>query len=966
MDFMSKVIFGAARSLVAALAFVACLPCAAAACQITVAGSQPGLSNSAAVDCISIVNAAIAGDFNNSGSILQSGITVSTSTLGGGILNTGPTAGGNVTSFAGGISADKSSSIGSGGVIGIGLIGIPNFSGGITTAATITAGSGVYVDSVGSFAGGIVNTGQITAGNGFSISNISSFTGGATNTGKISSTNYGMSFLTITDFEGGIFNSGTIVSSGINRAGISLFVGSFAGGINNAGNISAAGAGITLGDSLCLCDPRINFAGGITNSGTIQGGFVGIAIENPTKFSGTINNSGSISGVTGLILFYSGPGGINVLNSGTITGTGGTAITFGAPGVLTLTSTSVINGTVLGFGSALQLGGSSAGIFDLSTLGTQYRDFASLNKIDSSTWTLTGSIAFAGPLNVTGGTLVVNGADSFSSTTVTNATLVVNGSLRDPVIGAGGVLTGTGSVNDTVIQNGGTFAPGSGVPGSSMTIAGNLAFQSGALYLVQINSSTSSFATVTATATLGGTVQAVLSPGSYSARQYDVFHSAGLGGTTFAGAVTNLQGFAATLSYDPTDVFLSLKAVLGAGAGLNANQQNVATRLNDFFNSGGTLPPAFTNLFALGGAGLASALTQISGELATAPQQTTFDAMSQFLGLLTDPFTGRGNGIDGATSATGFAEEGANAHAAGCQRTDAFAMFAKVPTAQFVPRWTVWASGFGGSQSTDGNVTMGSNNATSRIFGTAVGADYRLSPQTMAGFALAGGGTNFSVNNLGSGRSDLFQAGAYLRHANGAAYVSAAAAYGWQDITTDRNVMIAGLDHLRAEFNANAYSGRLESGYRFFVPVMGGLGITPYAAGQFTTFDLPAYTEQVVAGAPAFALNYAAKSVTDGRSDFGIRSDKSFAMHNGVLTLRGRLAWAHDFDPDRNVLATFQTLPGASFLVNGARRAADSALTTLSAEWGWIKGWSAAATFEGEFAKASSSYAGKGVVRYAW
>ena len=45
----------------------------------------------------------------------------------------------------------------------------------------------------------------------------------------------------------------------------------------------------------------------------------------------------------------------------------------------------------------------------------------------------------------------------------------------------------------------------------------------------------------------------------------------------------------------------------------------------------------------------------------------------------------------------------------------------------------------------------------------------------LAGFALAGGGTNFSVNNFGSGRSDLFQAGAFVRHKVGAAYVSAAA-----------------------------------------------------------------------------------------------------------------------------------------------------------------------------------------------
>jgi uncharacterized protein with beta-barrel porin domain len=286
--------------------------------------------------------------------------------------------------------------------------------------------------------------------------------------------------------------------------------------------------------------------------------------------------------------------------------------------------------------------------------------------------------------------------------------------------------------------------------------------------------------------------------------------------------------------------------------------------------------------------------------------------------------------------------------------------------APFAQRWSVWAAGFGGSQRTDGNAVLGSNDTSSSIYGTAVGVDYRLSPNTLAGFALAGGGTNFSVNTLGTGRSDLFQAGAFVRHNIGPAYLSGALAYGWQDITTDRFVTVAGVDHLRAQFNANAWSGRVEGGYRFVAPIAGGVGITPYAAGQFVSFELPRYMEQAVVGSNQFALGYNAKTATDARSELGIRTDKSFAMTNGIFTLRGRLAWAHDYDPDRNVLATFQTLPGASFIVNGATHAADSALTTASAEWKWINGWSAAATFEGEFSNVTNSYAGKGVVRYAW
>jgi uncharacterized protein with beta-barrel porin domain len=343
--------------------------------------------------------------------------------------------------------------------------------------------------------------------------------------------------------------------------------------------------------------------------------------------------------------------------------------------------------------------------------------------------------------------------------------------------------------------------------------------------------------------------------------------------------------------------------------------------------------------------------------------------MNLFLSLITDPFVGGRNGGfgDGNAGATPFTGETANAYAAKKPNAarDAFAKFpTKADVAHndlFDPRWSVWGSAFGGSSNTSGNAALGSNNATARAFGFAAGADYRISRDTLAGFALAGGGTNFSVSGFGSGRSDLFQAGAFVRHNFGRAYVTAAAAYGWQDVTTDRTV--AGVDRLHAQFNANAYSGRVEAGYHYTTPWM---AITPYAAGQFTTYSLPAYAEQVLSGAGTFALNYAAKDVTAARTELGVRTDRSFAMVNGVLTLRGRAAWAHDFNTDRNVTALFQTLPGAAFVVNGAAQAHDSALVTGAAEMKWLNGWSAAATFEGQFSNVTNSYAGKGVVRYTW
>jgi autotransporter-associated beta strand protein len=565
------------------------------------------------------------------------------------------------------------------------------------------------------------------------------------------------------------------------------------------------------------------------------------------------------------------------------------------------------------------------------------------------------------------GLLLLSGSNTYTgATAVSGGTLQVDGSIASSsliTVQAGAALSGSGTVGAMVVNNGAIFAPGNGTAGSSIAVSGSLALQSGAVYLVQVNPSTASFASVSGAAALGGaTVDAMFASGSYISKRYTILTaSAGINGSFGSLVTTGLPSSikSAGLSYDANNVYLNVALSFALPSGLNGNQQSVAGAVTNFFNANGGIAAVYAGLTPAG-------LTQASGEEATGTQQATSAAMGQFVGLLTDPFTQQNGGPGSASVAVGFTEEDQASAYAARMRTDAFAMVSKAPPQTFVQRWSVWAAGFGGSQTTDGNAATGSNNATSRIAGTAVGADYRLSPTTLLGFALAGGGTSFGVNGLGSGRSDLFQAGAYLRHANGPSYISAALGYGWQNVTTDRTVTIAGTDRLRAAFDANAYSGRIEGGYRFVTPWIGGIGLTPYGAAQFTTIDLPAYAEQVVSGSAAFALSYAAKSVTDTRTELGLRSDKSFAVQDGVLTLRGRLAWAHDFNPDRSIGTTFQALPGASFVVNGAAQASDSALTTASVEMNWLNGWSAAASFEGEFSNVTRSYAGKGSVRYAW
>src|SRR6516162_8829191 len=142
--------------------------------------------------------------------------------------------------------------------------------------------------------------------------------------------------------------------------------------------------------------------------------------------------------------------------------------------------------------------------------------------------------------------------------------------------------------------------------------------------------------------------------------------------------------------------------------------------------------------------------------------------------------------------------------------------------------------------------------------------------------------------------------------------------------------------------------------------------IMPYAAIQSQTFHTPSYSETDLNGG-GFALGFNSRNATDTRSELGGRFDRLLLLNpEAALTLRARVAWAHDWISDPSLAPVFQTLPGATFIVNGATPAKNSALTSAGAELRLANGVVLLAKFDGEFASHSSTYAGTGTVRYTW
>jgi autotransporter-associated beta strand protein len=712
---------------------------------------------------------------------------------------------------------------------------------------------------------------------------------------------------------------------------------------NNSGvvqfrDISTAGsAAITNNSSLQFLDTSTAGSAAITNNGSLA--FFGTS----TAGSATITTN---AGLTRFLGDSSGDSARFITNAG------------GAFDISGLTAAGMTAGSIEGAGNyflgskQLIVGGNDRSTVVSGVIadgGASGGTGGGLVKVGPGTLTLSGANTYTGGTSIDGGVVIVDGSIASSILTTVNA---------------GGTLGGNGTVGDTTIA-GGTLSPGTSV--GTLTVQGNLVMTAAAAYLVEVVGAAADRTNVSGTATLGGAVQVQIGAGGLT-QTYTILHAdGGLGGSTF-GALTTTglpPNFAGSLSYTGNDVILNLTAQLGAGTNLTVNQRNVASAINNFFNAGGALPPNFGTLFGLTGGNLANTLMQLSGEAATGAQQGAFQLGGQFLALMLDPFVdGRGDIAGAAGPALGFAPE---REAPPGDMALAYAKAMKAPVVKAPPsfeqRWAAWGGAFGGYNRTDGDpAVIGSHDLTARAAGFAAGLDYRVAPGTVIGFALAGGGTNWSLaQGLGGGKSDAFQAGLYATTRSGPAYLAASLAFANYWMSTDRVAAFG--DHLTARFNAQGIGARVEGGYRLGTPAT---GVTPYAALQAQGFRTPAYSETDIGGG-GFGLTYNSRTATATRSELGARFDHVAAVDpTAVLTLRGRLAWAHDWVSDPALTAVFQALPGASFVVNGATPAKDAALASAGAELKLANGVTLSAKLDGEFANNAQTYAGTGALRVNW
>jgi len=335
---------------------------------------------------------------------------------------------------------------------------------------------------------------------------------------------------------------------------------------------------------------------------------------------------------------------------------------------------------------------------------------------------------------------------------------------------------------------------------------------------------------------------------------------------------------------------------------------------------------------------------------ATGVAPTGMLAMSSFLSLVTNPFADRG--LPPETTPPPLI----------------YKMLAFNGAAPEPSRWGIWATAYGGQQNIAGDSSAGTPAWSATTFGAVMGLDYRATPYTTVGVALGGGNINFGLSgDFGGGNGQMFQAAIYSLTRVNAAYLSAALSYGWYDMSTDRNITLAGGGNLTAAFAANDVGGRIEGGYRFAIPGvinLPGLGVTPYGALQGQYFIAPSYQET---GGSTFALAYNRQTASMIQTELGAWFDETVALDNGArLALWTRAAWAHDRWAGTDMTAGFQSIPGSAFTVIGALPGSDSALASVGAGISFKNGISLAGEFDSQLSQGWQTYGGFARLRYTW
>ena len=281
----------------------------------------------------------------------------------------------------------------------------------------------------------------------------------------------------------------------------------------------------------------------------------------------------------------------------------------------------------------------------------------------------------------------------------------------------------------------------------------------------------------------------------------------------------------------------------------------------------------------------------------------------------------------------------------------------------YQPRtWRLWTSALGGTSSFQGNGAAGSPDLSTHTMGVGVGLDYQVDRSLLLG--VAGGYTYspFSVDAMPtSGTVEGGQFALYGVKRLGPFYLAGIAQYAHFSDKSERDINFVVRDQTSGRFSGDGFDGRVETGWR---QAVGGHWLTPFMGVDVAPFRYGGFTEQ---SNGILGLTFGSTSVTSVVSSLGLQFDTRVALDNGQrLSPFARVAWEHEFNPDRGVNSSLIVSPAAAFAPNAPFVATDAARIVTGAVLDITEHTGLFAYFDGEFGDNSQSYAGNGGIRIMW
>jgi outer membrane autotransporter protein len=381
-----------------------------------------------------------------------------------------------------------------------------------------------------------------------------------------------------------------------------------------------------------------------------------------------------------------------------------------------------------------------------------------------------------------------------------------------------------------------------------------------------------------------------------------------------------------------------------------------------------------TGLGAGNGNGNDIPIDVLGGEGVTGTEPTAFDASSLFGSVLLGQGTfwrdGTGPGVNGMTPES-IARDRARQDGPGRSLKDGADYSYKDESALsiYYPRtWRLWATGFGGYNSLDGNSATASPGVDSRTLGFAAGFDYQIDPTALVGIAAGYTRSTFSVDDRAtSGTLDGVHFGVYGVKNFGQVYLAGTAVYASFENDTDRLVDWIFDERAKGDFSSELYRARIEAGWR---QQYYGTNVTPFAALDVAHLSSDSYVESSERpnGDPGIlGLTFESRSASSVRSSLGVQLDTTMVLENGeTFTPFARIAWVHEFNTGRGVDSFLTASPGASFSFDGAEPPSDVLQVNAGLKLDIDSGVALFAAFDGEFSGESQKYAGAGGLKITW